>query len=361
MILSSYKLMICGRLNVVFLLHILLHSEQSTSITMSTFPASFASGLIFGSGLTLSGVASPNVIKQQFTFESFHMLLTFLSASAVSAVMIAMYNAQYNNELAPKKDSSYGWFGRRDGNLVGGAMLGAGMALTGACPGTSLVQAAAGVNRSTLLILSGFVSGIAFVKWKENMTIPTPPKDTKCSVMDVTGWTVLGVVAVYETLLLGVLALTLTYGPRDPSTIHPIVGGLLIGVGQAASLLLARKAVGVSSAYEAAGQWFWAMVEGKETPSIGNLVFAGGLIAGARVTMHLVPSTREALSTTGETDIFSTLFGGFLLAFGARIAGGCTSGHGISGMSAMGIGSFVTVASMFGSAIITAHSLRMIG
>lgn len=39
---------------------------------------------------------------------------------------------------------------------------------------------------------------------------------------------------------------------------------------------------------------------------------------------------------------------------GARIAGGCTSGHGISGMASLGLASFVTVAAMFAGGIASA-------
>lgn len=49
--------------------------------------------------------------------------------------------------------------------------------------------------------------------------------------------------------------------------------------------------------------------------------------------------------------------GGALLLFGARLAGGCTSGHAISGSSQLSIVSFVFMFSFFPLAIITAHFL----
>jgi uncharacterized membrane protein YedE/YeeE len=39
--------------------------------------------------------------------------------------------------------------------------------------------------------------------------------------------------------------------------------------------------------------------------------------------------------------------GGVLMAFGARLAGGCTSGHGISGTLQLNVGSWLTVIFMF--------------
>ncbi len=46
--------------------------------------------------------------------------------------------------------------------------------------------------------------------------------------------------------------------------------------------------------------------------------------------------------------------GGAILLFGARLAGGCTSGHGISGSLQLAISSWTFLASMFASGIVTA-------
>lgn len=48
------------------------------------------------------------------------------------------------------------------------------------------------------------------------------------------------------------------------------------------------------------------------------------------------------------------LAGGALMAFGARLAGGCTSGHGISGALQLGVGSWLALLCFFGSGVLTA-------
>jgi hypothetical protein len=47
--------------------------------------------------------------------------------------------------------------------------------------------------------------------------------------------------------------------------------------------------------------------------------------------------------------------GGFIMVFGARIADGCTSGHGVSGIAQLAIGSFIAVTAMFAAGIVTAN------
>lgn len=46
-------------------------------------------------------------------------------------------------------------------------------------------------------------------------------------------------------------------------------------------------------------------------------------------------------------DIGQSILGGFLMLFGSRIASGCTSGHGISGMSLLSLPSMFAVGGMF--------------
>lgn len=42
-----------------------------------------------------------------------------------------------------------------------------------------------------------------------------------------------------------------------------------------------------------------------------------------------------------------SFIGGFVMLFGARLGGGCTSGHGLSGVGVLALVSFVAVAAMF--------------
>ena len=52
--------------------------------------------------------------------------------------------------------------------------------------------------------------------------------------------------------------------------------------------------------------------------------------------------------------------GGFIMVLGARIADGCTTGHGISGMAQLAVGSTVAVAAMFVGAIATALMMKRV-
>ncbi|KAM0193762.1 hypothetical protein ACHAPI_007412 [Fusarium lateritium] len=311
-------------------------------------------GAVFGTGLTLSGVASPQVIKSQFKLSDFHMLATFLTASATSAAIFAANNFKNINKKIPAKSpSSHGWLGTYDGNIIGGAMIGLGISLTGACPGTVLVQATANIGNSRVLACSCLLAGVVWVWLKPLVTREQPPSRAgNESVMAVTGLSTSRVVIIYEAAILAVLTAILAYAPRSVTLLHPVVGGLVIGLGQFASVTLANKSVGVSGVYQDFGSMFWGVITGTLPKAVpDSILFAGGLMMGSWLTMFNVPAIREAMVRSETPSLPITLVGGLFLTFGARIAGGCTSGHGISGMASMGLSSFITIISMFGTGI----------
>jgi len=75
---------------------------------------------------------------------------------------------------------------------------------------------------------------------------------------------------------------------------------------------------------------------------------ASAMLSGQFNNPTLVPS----LSIT------RSVLGGILMIIGARVAGGCTSGHGLTGSSELGIESFIALIGMFATGIITGMIFR---
>ncbi|KIY03399.1 uncharacterized protein Z520_00090 [Fonsecaea multimorphosa CBS 102226] len=326
---------------------------------MSSLLLSAASGGIFGAALTASGVYSPSVIISQLQLGNFHMLKSFLAASACSALIVVSANRAKYAKLNPRSDSSYGWFMRYDANLIGGLLHGIGMALTGACPGTVLVQLVMGVKSAPAVAAGCLLGAITFVKSAERLK-RTPPAKTSTgqtqTVQEKLGLSTNSMILLYEILCLGMILAATYLAPTRDHWLNPIVGGLLIGVAQATSVLFTRKTLGVSSAYEDIGKHFWRVVDGTAGPGLSNIVFASGVMAGSKIISQFIPAVSEAAGPAISP--LAAVAGGFTMVFGARLAGGCASGHGISGMATMGLSSFITVAGMFGGGIIFALLLR---
>lgn len=92
------------------------------------------------------------------------------------------------------------------------------------------------------------------------------------------------------------------------------------------------------------------------------MMMIGGLIASVvRGEFHLqlgLGADYARLFGSGPHIWALLLAGGFLVGFGTRMAGGCTSGHGLSGCSRLQPGSLVGTAAFFGTAVVTSLILE---
>lgn len=80
---------------------------------------------------------------------------------------------------------------------------------------------------------------------------------------------------------------------------------------------------------------------------------------GGELTGRWIPPMWEARFGPGGGwgRVLAAFAGGLLMAFGARVAGGCTSGHGISGTLQLSVGSWIAAACFFAGGIAVAFLL----
>ncbi|KAJ2957756.1 hypothetical protein NQZ79_g6612 [Umbelopsis isabellina] len=325
-------------------------------------------GVIFGSALSISRVYIPTVIKNQFRLHDFHMLEVFLTASASSALIMLGFEKMGIAKRAVRSKSSLNWFSDYDGNIVGGVILGIGMSLTGACPGTVLPQLVQGVESARATTIGALLGGTAYAKFGKSLTSSSClSKDTNedqahphtiSSKFKISSNSVL---ISFEVLLTAFTAVSVLYLPGKTFVYLPTVaGGLLIAVAQTVSIYLTSNPLGVSAAYEQIGSYIcraigWIDVPRPSSPP-KSIIFALGMLAGSAVSGQFMPPITN-IEMVPVTNL-QALIGGFSLIFGARMAGGCTSGHGLSGLSAMSFSSLITTAAMFGSGIFTQWLLK---
>jgi len=157
----------------------------------------------------------------------------------------------------------------------------------------------------------------------------------------------------------------------------PYVVGSLIAVLGMATLLVSNKPLGASSAYAKLAGMIGLAVAPRHTSSLKYYqdnppkidwevmlvvsAVAGAFLAawhGGEITgewMHPMWIARFGDSLALRLGV--AFVGGALMAFGARLAGGCTSGHGISGTMQLSVGSWVAVIAIFAGGISTAMLL----
>lgn len=155
-------------------------------------------------------------------------------------------------------------------------------------------------------------------------------------------WAVLGVL--FGVLSAAAIAL---YGPIGVSGTYPrFIGSIL------------RRA---TPDYAASNPYLVKMgsVVTPETMLVIGLLI-GGFLA-SRVFGSGTASPAEfvhARETTNWRRYGDAFIGGFLILFGARLAGGCTSGHIISGMTQLAVSSTLFAAAVFAGGIGTAHLIK---
>jgi uncharacterized membrane protein YedE/YeeE len=87
-----------------------------------------------------------------------------------------------------------------------------------------------------------------------------------------------------------------------------------------------------------------------------------GLALGAAVAAFMAGRFRVQLdgahSVGAGPRLLRALLGGVLAGFGARVAGGCTSGLGLSGSAALGVAAFVFLALFFATGLMVSRLVR---
>jgi uncharacterized membrane protein YedE/YeeE len=161
----------------------------------------------------------------------------------------------------------------------------------------------------------------------------------------------------------------------------PYVVGVGIGVLNLFAFLLSDKPIGCSTAYSRTSGMIERMFRGSKVrekayykkfePVIDwEVMLVAGIVIGAFLSasisgefrLETVPALwAERFGTDPLLRIVVAFLGGVLVGLGARWAGGCTSGHGISGTLQLAASSWLAVICFFIGGITTAMILFRAG
>lgn len=131
-----------------------------------------------------------------------------------------------------------------------------------------------------------------------------------------------------------------------------LTGGLMIGLAGAIMLLGLGRIAGVSGlAARATG------IARGGTPWPLASAFIVGLPLGA----WLVTFVAGTVTTRFPTSITVLVVGGLIVGFGTRMGSGCTSGHGVCGLSRLSPRSIMATASFMAAGFATVAAMRVMG
>lgn len=129
-----------------------------------------------------------------------------------------------------------------------------------------------------------------------------------------------------------------------------LAGGALIGLAASAMMLFNGRIAGISG-----------IVGGLWTPRAGDvawrLAFAFGLIGAGGGVMLLLP---ESVAGPSTRSLGAVAVAGLLVGFGVRMGNGCTSGHGVCGLSRFSTRSLVATLTFMATGCLTAVTIQLL-
>ena len=347
-------------------------------------------------------------IRAQFAMSSMIMIKFFLAAAASGMAICGILSIAHpwtSQKLAAAKQHMADTMPRRAGVLAGGAMIGAGMAITNSCPATAFAQAGCGMMNAWYVIAGGVFGSLVYGfahPMLQGTAFKDQDKDEERKLSQLTSFIgdrpevelmmpIAGVLAIVAMALeivfdwrvqLGVVPLV-GEGPLQPKDILVIPqqfymhmkawAAAYAGFGFFAIMtlhvLILYRTPGSSRAYLTVAS-LWTKLVGRDKKSKAALAQKHTLMVSAAefhvgnwiAVFYCLGSWLGAYGSSmmgehwGEYEDVSVpaaFVGGALMLFGCRLAGGCPTGHGLSGMAILSTESYLAVAAMFGSAIVT--------
>ncbi len=133
--------------------------------------------------------------------------------------------------------------------------------------------------------------------------------------------------------------------------INALFGGVLIGTSVSLMLLWSGRVTGISG-----------IINGALSPVKGDtlwrVLFMGGLFLGGLVMGQLKPTV---FANTINSETWTTVVAGLLVGFGTILGSGCTSGHGVCGISRMSARSIAATIVFMAAGIAAVYVFRKLG
>ena len=134
--------------------------------------------------------------------------------------------------------------------------------------------------------------------------------------------------------------------------VSALIGGVIIGLSVVLYFYSTGRLAGISGIFENAIS--------KSSKRASNVLFLIGLVVGPMIIYYLIlPNKPIAFEITSSYLLI--VIGGFLVGFGTRLGGGCTSGHGICGIGRLSVNSMIATAIFVATGIITVFILQQLG
>lgn len=135
---------------------------------------------------------------------------------------------------------------------------------------------------------------------------------------------------------------------HDFTPIPALFGGALIGLSASLFLLTHGRVAGISGLYG-------GILRRTSPDRALRLAFIAGLVLSGLVVRVVYPG---AFETAWTATLPIALFAGLLVGFGTQLGNGCTSGHGVCGISRLSVRSLIATGAFMTAGIVTTFVVR---
>ena len=301
----------------------------------------FILGFLFGAILQYAKLNKYNTISGLAIFENFAVAKAILIAIGVGAVLV-------NIEIGLGFASYHTKPILMGGIMIGGLIFGVGMAILGYCPGTLPVSLGEGSLDALIGIIGGLMAGLLYT-----ILLPSIHGILGPDLGNITLKSSLGENTVLFFVLVFIIAgifISLSFWIHKlekTKDLKWLFAGIALAILNAIVFLtvVSNRPIGASTTYPyisdlitgTTGNEYFAKIK---EPGEWELIFlAGAFFSGLVLSMirkdfKLILIHKNWKKYKGDSAykrIIWAFIGGFLIIIGSRMAGGCTSGHIISG------------------------------
>lgn len=320
-------------------------------------------GFLFGALLQVARLNRYNVISGMATLENLTVAKAIAVAIGIGAILV---NVEIGMGFASYHVKPF----LLGGIMFGGLIFGVGMAILGYCPGTLAISLGEGSLDAFWGILGGMFGGLLYT-----ILLPAVQPILGPDLGSISLHTLLGespITFYVLVFVIGALFIAVSFilnkidGKKDWTWLYSGVGLAILNAIVFLSVTT-NRIIGASTTYPyladlltgtTANDYFAKIQKSGEW----ELLFLGGaFVSGIVISIFrkefkftlIHKGWKKYKGTSSVKRIVWALVGGFILIFGARMAGGCTSGHVISGGMQLAVSSLVFAVFVFIGLLIT--------
>jgi uncharacterized protein len=320
-------------------------------------------GFLFGAILQYANLNRYNVISGMATLENYAVAKAITVAIGTGAIIIAI-EIGLGFATYHIKPILLG------GIAIGGIIFGAGMAILGYCPGTLPISLGEGSIDALLGIIGGLVGGFVYTVLLPSIQSILGPDLGSISLYTLVGQHQFVFFFLDIIVGLGFVWIGFILNRKEKSTNYKwLYAGIGLAFLNAVVFLTVgtNRIIGASTAYPYIADLITGTTQNSYYPKIHGpgqwelLFLTGAFVSGIVISLFrkefkitLIHSNWEKYKGNSAVKrIIWSFIGGFILIIGARMAGGCTSGHILSGGMQLSLSSLIFAAFVFSGLLIT--------